>query len=274
MKTLKTFSIACGFTGLLALSGADASLAQNLEGVWKTSYGYMTLDQRGDQVVGTYDSDGGKVEGRVHFGQFIGYWAEKSSAQKCGEVRLGTVHWGRLEWRMSDDGNSFKGLWSYCEAEPTGVWDGARESGPSGPGGGEGHDSGPGQGFDTSGWHVPDGAPAVSYDNSNPNACDHTDTATFTVNQPIFLARIEVWMDWSVVGTQSTPYSVAANGRPIGGGVLQRGSCDPYQGQWCAGLDSPSVKVPPGTYTIRIGSAAICQNAGTGGNGMIKVYDP
>ena len=211
-------------------------------------------------MTGTYVNDNGRIGAEVRGGHLTGYWGEDVSGSNCGVERLGTPYWGRIEWELAPDGRSFSGTWGYCTEEPTRGWTGERTGAPP-------DDFG-------DGWNVPGGGEAqVTADNFNTATCSYTNFATIDASRPMFLNKFQLWVDWDRVPGQLR-YSVALDGRNIGGGQLQKGSCDPYQTHWCIAEDSPNVKLTPGRYAIRLGADAICQNAGSGGEGFIRVFDP
>ena len=91
--------------------------AAPMSGVWKTTEGVMTLLQRGDQVEGSYNADGGKIKGTYQSGVFDGYWSENSASVRCKTALDGRYHWGRLRLEIKD--GKMSGIWSYCDADPT-----------------------------------------------------------------------------------------------------------------------------------------------------------
>ena len=116
------------------------------------------------------------------------------------------------------------------------------------------------------------GSSSVKFaDNWNTAACDVTDTATLRVRHALHLDRFELWINWPA-NERSARYRVFLRGRDIGGGVLHRGDCDPYQSAWCVGSDSPDVKLSAGRYELRIDQSALCQNAGSDGAGFIRAW--
>lgn len=108
-------------------------------------------------------------------------------------------------------------------------------------------------------------------DNWNVATCDRTDTATLDIARPLHLDRFELWMKWST-SEGSAPYRVTFEGTDIGGGILHRGECDPIQGEWCVGADTPDVDLSEGQYDITINHEAICQNTGSNGEGFIRAW--
>jgi hypothetical protein len=121
----------------------------------------------------------------------------------------------------------------------------------------------------------PPGLPAPSaklFDNWNTGACGLTDTATLDLNRPLQLDRLELWLNWGA-NEQTAGYSVFLNGQQLGGGTLQRAGCDPYQAAWCTATDSPAdTTLAPGHFEFRVDHPALCQNAGSGNVGFIRVF--
>lgn len=125
---------------------------------------------------------------------------------------------------------------------------------------------GPGSGH----WKTPATSSSAEFANNwNTAACNFTDTAGLDVRRAIHLDRFELWIKWRA-NERSTGYRVLFGGSDIGGGVVRRGDCDPYQSAWCTATDSPDVDLAPGLYKIRIDNKAICQNSGSGGAGFIR----
>ena len=247
---------------LLGTAASGGAAARDFGGEWTTSEGPASMIQRDGEVTGTYVNDNGRISGTVRGGHFSGYWGEDITSRNCGSERLGTVYWGRMEWDLAPDRNSFTGKYSYCADEPGPSWTGERIGAP------------PDDYSGAEGWNVPGGGEAqVTADNFNPARCDYTDFATIEANRPMFLNKFQLWVDWDRVPADLR-YRVALDGRDIGGGRLERGQCDPYQTHWCNAEDSPNVKLVPGRYTIRLEADAICQNAGSNGEGFIRVFDP
>ncbi len=277
----------------------------DFSGAWSTSEGDMSLAQSSaGQVSGTYSQDNGRISGQVSGGRLTGWWGENGSAQDCGTERMGTRFWGRIDWTLTPDGRRFEGKWSYCNAEPGGAWTGQRTgSGPASapaasyspaspsPGGPSPGSYASGAqpppppptsgGYDHAQGGYPDhGAPPPApaaqaseklFDNWNTAGCGLTDRVTLDVDRPIHLDRLEVWFNWNQGETQ-VRYDVVEGDDVVAEGVFVRGSCDPYQTAWCVAQDSPDNDVQPGRYVFRLERGAVCQNAGSGGQGFLRVY--
>jgi hypothetical protein len=115
------------------------------------------------------------------------------------------------------------------------------------------------------------GAAQQLLDNWNTAACGVTDVASFTLDIPINLQRIDLWYRWSSKET-SAPYSVSRNGVAIAEGNLVRADCDPYQPAWCVARVEAGADLDPGAYVIRTARPRICQNAGSQGQGFIRLF--
>lgn len=97
-----------------------------IPGVWKSSEGTITFQQSGSNVSATYTQDNGTIEGEVSGSILTGHWSENSSLRRCSIPRNGRYHWGRVRFIFKD--SSFKGLWSYCDREPSIPWKGVKLS--------------------------------------------------------------------------------------------------------------------------------------------------
>ncbi len=95
---------------------------------WKTNYGPLLMNSPDEvNVYGKYHIDrNGSVWGTVSGNKFVGYWAKDHAGKACHGKTRGTKYWGRLTFTFNDDGESFRGLWSYCNKKPTSKWNGDR----------------------------------------------------------------------------------------------------------------------------------------------------
>lgn len=96
------------------------------QGMWNTSEGVMTLTQNGSQVKGSYSQDSGVILGEVTGNTLNGYWIENNSAQKCTRSINNSFYWGRINFTLNSNRNSFQGLWGYCDSQLNGSWTGNR----------------------------------------------------------------------------------------------------------------------------------------------------
>ncbi len=90
----------------------------SFEGVWKSNWGRMTLEQSGMTVTGGYETDGGRIKGEIKGGKLIGYWSEHKSGQRCDTALDGREHWGRVVMTLNAEGTAFRGKWDYCHNDP------------------------------------------------------------------------------------------------------------------------------------------------------------
>jgi hypothetical protein len=89
-------------------------------GNWNTYFGNMTLTQSGNNVVGTYEADSGRINGTVIGNRLMGTWSEAPDFTPPGQA-------GNLEFNLSDDCNSFSGRWRYgSEGNWSTNWSGTR----------------------------------------------------------------------------------------------------------------------------------------------------
>lgn len=87
--------------------------AQSIEGVYDTDFKEMTLQIKGEKVIGTFKFEDGKIEGELKGQTLIGTWTQSNAN-------------GRFIFVFDADFCSFKGLWSYNDAEPETVWNGTK----------------------------------------------------------------------------------------------------------------------------------------------------
>jgi hypothetical protein len=85
------------------------------------------------------------------------------------------------------------------------------------------------------------------------------------------VTRVDIWYHWAA-GESSVGYTLSGGGRSLTNGVLSRAECDPYQTAWCVARGALNTALAPGRYEFRLDRASVCQNAGSGGAGFIKVW--
>ncbi len=89
-------------------------------GQWSTYFGNMTITQSGKVVTGTYEADGGRINGTVSGKKLVGNWSEGPSYAAPGQA-------GNIEFNLSEDCNSFGGRWRYgYEGNWSTNWSGTR----------------------------------------------------------------------------------------------------------------------------------------------------
>ena len=98
----------------------------NWSGTWDTNWGTMYLTQSLGKVTGTYDYQGGKIEGYISKNLsgniLVGTWSEDPSYTPPDDA-------GDIEFIMSSDFNSFTGHWRYgSSGDWYADWNGTRVS--------------------------------------------------------------------------------------------------------------------------------------------------
>jgi len=102
-----------------------------MTGEWKTDYNDMKLtEMSGGKVRGVFDWSNGRIDamrqgtdGRI----LKGFWIQDSSNSKCNRPYPNedqSFYWGRIEFKFNQDFTEFNGIWSYCEEELSGTWNG------------------------------------------------------------------------------------------------------------------------------------------------------
>lgn len=90
--------------------------AQDLSGTWKTNFVNLHLMQAGKTVSGTYDYEGGTLEGTIA-GKRLDYTWNQTNGKK-----------GRGYFIISDDGKSIAGRYGYNDDDSGGgEWKGTKE---------------------------------------------------------------------------------------------------------------------------------------------------
>lgn len=96
---------------LLILTGSVYS--QGITGVYSTDFNKMTLYQNGNQITGTYEYAGGKIEGTLSGSTLTGWWYQTNGK-------------GRLTFVFKNDFSEFTGKWGYDNNEPSSGWTGKK----------------------------------------------------------------------------------------------------------------------------------------------------
>ena len=81
------------------------------------------LSQQGNQVMGIYNNNGGKIVGNVVGNKLQGQWQETLLRQ---ETLLNLSSSGEMEFLMSEDGRSFSGRWRNFDSSDWTTWTGSR----------------------------------------------------------------------------------------------------------------------------------------------------
>ncbi len=111
---------------ILALVSAPTISAQSCDwtGVWNTTYGRLELRQAGQDVVGSYDYDQGRLVGTVTETGLVGTWSEAPTYLPPDDA-------GDFELNFTDDCNGFEGRWRYGSSGPWWTdWNGSKGQGP------------------------------------------------------------------------------------------------------------------------------------------------
>lgn len=109
-------------TGSILTSNTSAEKPSSCSwaGNWNTYFGNMTLTQSGNEVVGTYEADNGRINGTVIGNRLVGTWSD-------APVYSPPTQAGDIEFNLSQDCNSFSGRWRYgSEGNWTNNWSGTR----------------------------------------------------------------------------------------------------------------------------------------------------
>ena len=109
-------TIAVGCTSQADKGKASPNVSKDLSGTWKTNVVDLHLTQSGNAVSGTYDYEGGKLEGTI-IGNRLDYTWNQTNGKK-----------GRGYFIISDDWNSMSGSYGYNDDDANGgEWKGTKE---------------------------------------------------------------------------------------------------------------------------------------------------
>lgn len=129
-----TSSIIVGVIATLAAVGIGLAAPAHAEtSLWGTEHGPLTLDiTTGDRVTGGFPQYEGRFFGILDrsTGTVRGSWVRPTTAVRCAIDVGGSFYWGRVAWRLGEDG-AMNGRWSYCD-QPEGSggqWNGLLETG-------------------------------------------------------------------------------------------------------------------------------------------------
>jgi hypothetical protein len=112
-----------------------AAMAQTAEpstlvtGTWTTDFGTVRLiEDRQGGIRGSYDTDDGRISGKIENGVIEGFWVETASDYTCDTLKMGSPHWGRIRFELNSARTGWTGVWSYCDYEYVNgnVWNGKR----------------------------------------------------------------------------------------------------------------------------------------------------
>jgi len=115
----------------LVIFAGQAHAQDDFGGRWSTNQGDLRIHQDGDRAYGAYTIYNGHLEGHTEGDRLSGIWWQTSANQRCTDERHGTHFWGRFRFHLSDNDESFRGRWSYCDEKPGdgggGDWTGVRQ---------------------------------------------------------------------------------------------------------------------------------------------------
>ena len=92
-----------------------------------TNWGLLTVhSDDGVTFKGTYGKKGGRVYGVYDDGDrtFRGFWDKPKAKKKCSRKKRGSIYWGKIEFQLSSNEDSFTGVWGYCDDQPSRDWSG------------------------------------------------------------------------------------------------------------------------------------------------------
>lgn len=110
--------VVCFFTFLIRFAAAEAPTTQpTYSGEWQTSYGTMTMVQKGEVIEGSYGPDAAKatISGKLEGKKFSFTYQEPAAA-------------GEGWFELAADGNSFKGQWRENGSKVWAEWVGRRKA--------------------------------------------------------------------------------------------------------------------------------------------------
>jgi hypothetical protein len=109
------------------------------------------------------------------------------------------------------------------------------------------------------------------FDSSNHylGVCDLTDSSTWTLDKDIYVTTFQIWYSWNS-GETTVSFDIKKDGQEFASGEAKKGSCDPYQRQWCNGDYIINTAFPKGTYTAKVSSTRQCKVPG--GTGVVRLY--
>ncbi len=87
-----------------------------------TNWGLLTVhSDEGVTFKGTYGKKGGRVYGVYDDGDrtFRGFWDKPKAKKKCSRKKRGLIYWGKIEFQLSSNEDSFTGVWGYCDNQPS-----------------------------------------------------------------------------------------------------------------------------------------------------------
>lgn len=89
--------------------------------------------------------------------------------------------------------------------------------------------------------------------------CQYTQASDFTLTEPANVGLLRIWYDTNK-GTGKLNVNITGPNGYAWTGQTVKGSCDPYQTNWCEGLISINDQLAAGTYSLSIDSVSMCKN--------------
>lgn len=102
--------------GLMVMLGVNADPSLIVSARYDTEFGPLMLERHPvtDDVGGYYEQYEGLITGRSDGkGRISAYWVQEKSDRQCATERMGSRHWGRVEWSTQPNG-ALSGQWGYC----------------------------------------------------------------------------------------------------------------------------------------------------------------
>ena len=117
----------CTMGGSSSGGGSGSRGGGGVSGAWDTSEGRMLFTGKRSGLIATYDSDDGRIVGRLTGSGISGHWVERQSNRRCDTAINGSYYWGRFEAGFNSARNRFEASWSYCnENFSAETWTGRR----------------------------------------------------------------------------------------------------------------------------------------------------
>lgn len=104
--------------GLRAVYLVTLRGARTFAGRWNATFGELTLEVRGNRVVGSYTTNDGTITGTLRGNRLDFVWFERANGTR-----------GAGWFVLSDDGLSFTGQWGNDDEAPSRPWTGRRIEG-------------------------------------------------------------------------------------------------------------------------------------------------
>jgi formylglycine-generating enzyme required for sulfatase activity len=112
----------------------------------------------------------------------------------------------------------------------------------------------------------------VLFDNGNTAACTTpTDTSVFTLSSASIVASLALFINTTLSGQTVTYTLLNAAGTTLSSGPTTKGSCDPYQMNWCQFFVTMNTYLPAGSYTVKSSAVATCSNSASSNVGFVAV---